>query len=229
MTTEERLVTALRGTDEYEPSPDLWSRVLYSIEEDEAHRRRVWRTAGAVVALVAVIVIVGFFSTFTTARPEQRIHLEWRTLEAMETIVLAGLVLALGPAIRRFGRGYASELFSTSPATANRLLRLLDIAYYLVFAGYVLLTARFEAPVSYIVPQLGLQIYEGLARVAGLLLAMGLLHGITFTVLPLVALVFNSTRARRSLPRWVTFLVVIGSAAAAFLVILMLLGLGSPA
>lgn len=224
MTTEERLVTALRHADEYEPSPDLWNRVLYSIEEDRSHRRRLWRTGGAVLAVLVLAAVVGYFSSLNVGRSDLRAHVDWRVLEALETVVLVGLIATLGPAIRRFGRGYANEIFSTSPNTATLLLRLLDVAYYLVFFGYLLLTVRFAAPDSFLLPRLGLQIYEALARVGGLLLAMGLMHAVTFMVLPLVALVFNSTNARRALPRWVTLALIVGGALASLMVLFMLLG-----
>ena len=38
---EQRLIDALRSTERVDPSPDLWSRVVHSIDEDRAHRRRV--------------------------------------------------------------------------------------------------------------------------------------------------------------------------------------------
>jgi hypothetical protein len=87
------------------------------------------------------------------------------------------------------------------------LLRLLDVAYALVFSGYILLTASFDFGRSLIV--VGEQIEDLSVRVAGLLLTMGLLHAATIMTLPLIALVSNSTRVGRKLPRWVVVLLVL--------------------
>ena len=59
MNVEQRLVNALRSTDRVEPSPDLWSRVVHSIEEDQAHRRRVVTSFAISIAVVAGLVVVG--------------------------------------------------------------------------------------------------------------------------------------------------------------------------
>ncbi len=223
MTSEQRLSAALRMMDEYEPSPDLWSRVLYSIEEDTQHRRRLWRTSLAIGAVLAAVVVVAWLAT--APHPfNGRTVIEWRILEAMETVVLVTAIVTLGPAIRRFGRGYVDELFVTSGSVGGHLLRLLDVAYYLVFAGYVLLSAVFEAPRPYLTGRLGDQVWEALARIAGLLLAMGILHAITFMALPLIALVFNSTRAGVRLPRWVVFILLLAAVPTALFVLLAILG-----
>ena len=55
----------------------------------------------------------------------------------------------------------------------------------------------------------GDQVEDALIRVGGLLLTMGVMHGLTLVALPLVALVFNSTRAGRKLPRWLTVVLVV--------------------
>lgn len=104
---EQRLADAFAHADRLEPSPDLWSRVVHSIEEDRLHRKRLPRTAITAGAVLAAPVVV-----------------------------------ALGPAVRRFGRGYASDLFTTSRSTARAMLRLLDLAYFLIFGGYILLTVN---------------------------------------------------------------------------------------
>jgi hypothetical protein len=60
MNVEQRLVDALRTADQVEPSSDLWSRVVHSIEEDQAHRRRVWTSAAITIATVTILVGVGW-------------------------------------------------------------------------------------------------------------------------------------------------------------------------
>jgi len=46
-------------------------------------------------------------------------------------------------------------------------------------------------------------------RVGGLVLTMGLMHAATIMTLPIVALVSNSTRVGRALPRWLTVVLVL--------------------
>ena len=50
MNIEQRLLHAFEQADLVEPSPDLWSRVVHSIEEDRLHRKRLLRTAAGVGA-----------------------------------------------------------------------------------------------------------------------------------------------------------------------------------
>lgn len=204
MNVEQRLLHALRATDDVEPSPDLWARVVHSIEEDRVHRRRVVRVAGGIVAMAAVLVAVVLLNVTDSPFGAQ---VRPAAMELVETIALAFLAVVLGPAIQRFGRGYAHDLWRATPAMPTSLLRLLDVAYALVFTGYILLTASFEFGRSLIV--VGDQIEDMSVRVGGLLLTMGLLHAATIMTMPLIALVSNSTRAGRTLPRWVVGLLVL--------------------
>jgi hypothetical protein len=206
VSVEERLVNALRATDRVEPSPDLWSRVLHSIEEDRIHRRRVITSFAISIAVVAGLVVVGLLNVIDTPSGRQ---VRIPAMELIETIALIALVAVLGPAIRRFGRGYAHDLWRTTPDMPNALLRLLDVAYLLVFGGYILLTTYFDFGRSTIA--IGEQVEDLFRRVGGLVLTMGLLHAATIMALPLIALVSNSTRVGRKLPRWaVAILVLVG-------------------
>lgn len=219
MNIEQRLADAFRVADRVEPSADLWARVVHSIEEDRSHRRRVRATAAVTAATVGVLVVVGALGSIDGplgrfVRPP--------VMEALETTLLVVLVVVLGPAIRRFGRGYADDLWPATTSTSRAIVRLLDIAYLLVFAGFILLTAEFER--TGVVPperlgcftpdvvcrSLGAQLESAAQRTGGLLLTMGLLHAATLSVLPVIALVSNATRLGRRLPRWlvVGFLVV---------------------
>jgi hypothetical protein len=201
---EQRLVNALRTTDAVEASPDLWSRVVHSIEEDRAHRRRVVISLATVTAVVALLVVIGMLNIIDTPNGQQ---VRVPVMELIETIALVSLVAVLGPAIRRFGRGYAHDLWRTTPELPTALLRLLDVAYLLVFGGYILLTPYFDFGRSTAV--VAEQVEDMLQRVGGLLLIMGLLHAATIMTLPLIALVSNSTRVGRKLPRWVVALLVL--------------------
>jgi len=203
---EQRLVNALRAADRVEPSPDLWSRVVHSIEEDQAHRRRVVMSFAITIGVIAGLVVVGLLNVIDTPSGRQ---VRVPAMELIETIALIALVAVLGPAIRRFGRGYAHDLWRMTPDMATSLLRLLDVAYLLVFGGYILLTTYFDFGRSTTV--VAAQVEDLSWRVGGLVLAMGLLHAATIMSLPLIALVSNSTRVGRKLPRWfIAILVIVG-------------------
>lgn len=204
MSVEQRLVDALRATDRVEPSPDLWTRVVHSIEEDRAHRRRVVASTAITAAIAAVLVGIGMLNVVDIPSGRQ---VRIPAMELIETVTLVSLVMVLGPAIRRFGRGYAHDLWPATPDTPTALLRLLDVAYLLVFGGYILLTANFGFGRSTI--EATQQISDLCWRVGGLLLTMGLLHAATIVTLPVVALVSNSTRVGRALPRWLVVVLVL--------------------
>lgn len=204
MNVEQRLVNALRATDQVEPSLDLWSRVLHSIEEDRAHRRRVVTSFAVTIAMMAGLVVLGLVNLIDTPSGRQ---VRVPAMELIETIALISLVAVLGPAIQRFGRGYAHDLWPTTPSLPSSLLRLLDVAYLLVFGGYILLTTYFDFGRSTIL--VAEQIEDLSWRIGGLVLTMGLLHAATIMTLPLVALVSNSTRVGRKLPRWIIAILVI--------------------
>lgn len=204
MNVEQRLVKALRVGADAEPSVDLWSRVVHSIEEDRAHRRRVAISFAIIAASVAALVVVGALNLIDTPNGRQ---IRVPAMELIETLALVSLVAVLGPAIRRFGRGYADDLWRSTPELPRALLRLLDVAYLLIFVGYILLTSSFDFGRSRTV--VAVQVEELFQRVGGLLLTMGFLHATTIMVLPLIALVSNSTRAGRTLPRWVVVLLVL--------------------
>lgn len=227
MNVEQRLVDALRSADRVEPSGDLWSRVVHSIEEDRAHRRRVWTATAVTAATMAVLTIVGVVGL--TETPAGRI-VRPAVMELIETVALVVLVVVLGPAIRRFGRGYAGDLWPATPPTAHTLVRLLDVAYVLVFAGFILTTMQLDialpalgeclAPAE--CQTLGSQIEDVTRRIGGLVLVMGLLHGLTIAVLPVIALVSNSTRTGRRLPKWLAVVLgIAGGAAGLFLLMAM--------
>jgi hypothetical protein len=86
---------------------------------------------------------------------------------------------------------------------------LLDVAYYLVFAGYILLSTQFDFADTLTANVLAEQLADAAVRLGGLLLLMGILHATTLVALPLVALVDNSTRLSRKIPRWITIFAIL--------------------
>jgi hypothetical protein len=192
VTPEERLREALRRAEGYEPSPDLFARVRRSIEEDAAHRRRIRRAAAAVA--VGLGALLGWFAQTTEAFDGRLLTPRW-AVEAAETAVLVALVVVLGPMIRRFGKTYAGDVFHVHPPTGDRFLVLFDIAYYLLFFGYIAVTARFGPNLGARTELLG-QLADARWRVGGLVLMMGVLHSIALAVLPVVGLLFSSAWRR---------------------------------
>ncbi len=212
MSVEDRLVDALRSIDRVEPSADLWSRVVHSIEEDRAHRRRVVESFASIILTATGLAVFGVLNLVDLPSGRQ---VRLGVMEVIETIALVLLVAVLGPAIRRFGRGYAHDLWRSTHDTAAALVRLLDVSYLLVFGGYIMLTANldFDAAALGVAQQL-----EDLGwRIGGLLLTMGLLHAATIMTLPVVALIANTTRRGRTLPRWLAVVLVIGTGIAGLL------------
>ena len=111
-----------------------------------------------------------------------------------EVLTLATLVVVLGPTIGRFGGVYVSDVFRLAPETGLRFQRLLDVAYYLVFCGYVLTVVSLRQVGEQVL--LTARLRGTLDRVAGLLLLMGVLHALTLAVLPIVGLVASSVFRR---------------------------------
>lgn len=191
MNVERLLVEALAEYDRVQPAPDLYRRVVRSLEEDRAHRARVRRWAStALVATAAPVVAVWQVSS---TRGDVVVALEW-AFGVIELVLVLGLVVALGPAIRRFGSILVAAVFPASDSTARAFLRLLDVAYYLVFTGYALLGVSVP-PVTRTVP-VTVALDAMAERVALLLLLMGVMHAVTIAALPVLGMLHASTVRR---------------------------------
>jgi hypothetical protein len=187
---ERRLKEALDAeADAVTPAPDLFARVQGSIEDDR-RRRRQRRRAAAVVALLAgalaaVVVAVSDLQ-------QGRILMDWWVLEAITTVILIGLALWLGPFIKRFGRSYAADVFRANPRTGKSYIILADLVYYLLFAAYILFTIRFERPLDWPATVGAAQLKEETAKVGGILLIIGVLHGLNILIMPVLGRLFLS-------------------------------------
>lgn len=195
MTAERRLIETLHRVDRYQPSPDLFARVQRSIDEDVAHRRR--RRHNVFAAAVAAPVVAAYLTAFVTISPTGRALVPKWSVELLENIALIALLLALAPALRRYGRDYVTDAFHADPATSVRFLRLLDIAYYLFFTGFVV-TGVDLTNLSFRLAVAG-QLEDAAFRLAQFLLAMGIAHAVNLAVLPVIGLVHSAVvrRARR--------------------------------
>lgn len=197
MNVEERLVDALAEYDRVEPAPDLFARVRRSLAAERAHRTRVARwSAGTASGLAAVVALV---AVLARSDADGVAVVPPAPMAGLEVALLTTLVVLLGPAIRRFGSILVDAVFRTEPATAPVFLRLVDTAYYLVFAGYVLVDV--PLPLGPGTESLAVAVDRLLDRVAGLLLLMGVLHTVTILVLPVIGLLHTAAvrRHRRAL------------------------------
>lgn len=192
MSLEQRLSEALHSTDGYEPSPDLFARVERSLAEDSAHRTRLLRNSAVIVLAAAFVVL--FAGAFITRGVAGSLLIPRWTLELLESLVLIGIMITLGPSIRRFGSNYVEDIFSISPATGRSVLGLLDTAYYLVFSGFILLTMTLSSSALTVPLQAGLG--EAAERFASFFVVMGILHATTLATLPVLGLIFTSTQWR---------------------------------
>ena len=74
----------------------------------------------------------------------------------------------------------------------------MDIAYYLVFGAYVVMTTTLARPPSWGMFVGADQLWREAARAGGLLLLMGVLHGLNLLILPIVARLLALDRGERS-------------------------------
>jgi len=179
---EQRLTDAFRAASEHvEEHPDLFVRVQRSIEEDRARRR--WRLGAAARAAVVVLLLTAV-AVVGSDYEDGRIVMPWWLFEVHTCVVLVLITVVLGPFIKRFGRSYAADVFRANPRTGKSYIVLVDVAYYLIFTAFILLTANVEPADDWADTVTAAQVKSELARVGGMLLLMGLLHGANVVLLP---------------------------------------------
>ena len=189
---EFRLRTALfEGAAAVEESPDLFARVQLSIEDDRRLRRQRRRRAGVLGCLLAAVTAV---VVAVTDRREGELLMDWWVLELLTTLALAGIALWLGPLIKRFGRSYAADVFRANPRTGKSFIVLTDFAYYLIFFSYILFTLSFEAKGSWGQTVSAPQLQHETARVAGILLIIGVLHSVNLLAMPVMGRLLTLNR-----------------------------------
>ncbi len=122
--------------------------------------------------------------------------MEWWILEIIVVAILIAIVTVLGPLIKRFGKGYAADVFRANPRTGKSYLVLMDIAYYLIFGAFVLFTIQFDRDISggWTEEVSAPQLEASVVRVGGMLLLMGLLHGVNVLSLPVIGRLFSLNR-----------------------------------
>ena len=93
-----------------------------------------------------------------------------------------------------------TDVFHDNPLTGKSYIVLTDVVYYLIFTAYILFTVRFEPPDSGSIS--GLVTAElaqmEVVRVGGILLIIGVLHGLNIVLMPVLGQLFS---LNRRLPR----------------------------
>ena len=189
---EDRLRDALLGgASQVRESPDLFTRISLSIEDDRIRRRQRRRGAAVLGCLGGALAAVLFA---VTDLKQGELLMDWWILELLTTVFLIGLALWLGPFIKRFGRSYAADVFRANPGTGKSFIVLTDVAYYLIFLSFILFTITFDLPSDWDGVVNGVQLKHEVSRVAGIVLIMGLLHGFNILALPVVGRLFTLNR-----------------------------------
>lgn len=118
----------------------------------------------------------------------------WWVLELITIGVMILILVVLGPLIKRFGRSYAADVFRQNPRTGKSYIILMDIAYYLIFTAYILFSVKFEPDSGWADTANADQLRASTARIGGMILLMGILHGLNVLSLPIVGRLLGFTR-----------------------------------
>ena len=190
MTNIENRLSEAFGQSAEPAAPDLFDRVVGSIADDRIRRSRRRLFLG-----VGLLIVAAVLTLLVTLVPRQNgdLMLPWWTLELVTNGVLIALAFWLGPFIKRFGRAYAADVFHDNPMTGKSYIVLTDIVYYLIFAAYILFTIRTQAP-TLAGDVTADQVKETAARLGGILLIIGVLHGLNIVIMPVLGRLFSLNR-----------------------------------
>lgn len=117
--------------------------------------------------------------------------MEWWILEIIVAVILVTIVAILGPLIKRFGKSYAADVFRANPRTGKSYLVLMDFAYYLIFGAFILFVVQWQRDTGWTQTVSGPQLQAAVARIGGMVLLMGLLHGLNVLSLPVIGRLFS--------------------------------------
>jgi hypothetical protein len=189
---EQRLRDALfEEADALDESDDLFARVALSIEDDRTMRRQRRRRIGVVGALAGAVAAV---VAATTERSKGALVMDWWVLEMVWFAGMVFLALWLGPFIRRFGKSYAADVFRANPRTGKSFIVLMDVAYYLIFFAFILFTVHFEPDNGWAQTVNANQLRAVTVRLGGILLIVGILHGLNVLLLPMIGRILTLNR-----------------------------------
>jgi uncharacterized iron-regulated membrane protein len=125
---------------------------------------------------------------------EGELLMDWWILELISTAVLVGVALWLGPLIKRYGKSYAADVFRANPRTGKSFIVLTDFAYYLIFFAYILFTLSFEPKGGWAETVNAGQLQHETARLGGILLILGVLHGVNLLAMPIMGRLLTLNR-----------------------------------
>ena len=120
--------------------------------------------------------------------------MDWWILEVLWFSFMLGLAIWLGPFIKRFGKSYAADVFRANPRTGKSFIVLMDVAYYLIFFAFILFTVQFEPSGGWEDTVNADQLRATAVRVGGILLIVGLLHGLNVLTLPMIGRILTLNR-----------------------------------
>jgi hypothetical protein len=190
--TEELLRGALtESTTALDARDDLFARVRLSIDDDRRRRRQERR---ALLVIACLLGAIGAVVAATIDVRQGEVLMDWWILELLTNAVLLGIALWLGPFIKRFGKSYAADVFRANPRTGKSFIMLMDIAYYLIFTAYILFTVSFEPKGNWADTVNAAQLQHETARVGGIVLIIGVLHGINILTLPIIGRLLTLNR-----------------------------------
>ena len=189
---EQRLRSALNEeADSLDESADLFARVALSIEDDRILRRQRRRRVGVIGCIIgatAAIVLA------TTQHKKGEFIMDWWILEMIWFAGMVFLAVWLGPFIKRFGKSYAADVFRVNPRTGKSFIVLMDVAYYLIFFAFILFTVRFAPDRGWAQTVNANQMRACTVRLGGILLIVGVLHGLNVLTLPLIGRILTLNR-----------------------------------
>ena len=185
---QEALSAGVAGVVE---SHDLFDRVQSSIDDDRRLRDQRTRRVLVLLCLAAAIASI---AAATIDRREGDPIMDWWILELIWFAAMVATALWLGPFIRRFGKAYAADVFRANPRTGKSFIVLMDVAYYLIFFAYILFTVRFEPDKGWEQTVNANQLQACTIRFGGILLIVGLLHGLNVLTLPIMGRIFTLNR-----------------------------------
>ena len=116
--------------------------------------------------------------------------MDWQALELLKVVVLIVLAIGLHQFIRAFGKNYTASIFESTPEIERNFRVLADVAYYLIFAAFVLFNVHFEkvyrtlpngSRVDVWADQVNAaQLGEAVSSIAGICLVIGILHFVVY-------------------------------------------------
>lgn len=171
-----------------DPAPDLFDRVQASIAADRTRRVTRRRVAAATSASIAIAI------SLTIIYRKGASPMDWWILEIIAAVTLGILALVLGPFIKRFGRSYAADVFRSNPSTGKSFIVLTDFAYYLIFTAYIAFTTTIDRPNNWSATVAAEQVQHNIIRLGGILLIIGVLHGVNLLVLPIIGRLLTLNR-----------------------------------